>query len=85
MKFEYEYEKYYNERDNGMETAFHEFDIPSLDDIFLECLFEPQNENSTHLIGKCPFCEKDRHFYIHKTTNLWDCKVCGMRGNVKNL
>lgn len=30
----------------------------------------------------CPFCGKERHFYVNPVTRLWDCKVCGARGNV---
>jgi ribosomal protein L37AE/L43A len=30
----------------------------------------------------CPFCDKEQHFFINKTTGQWDCKVCGESGNV---
>lgn len=31
--------------------------------------------------GKCPFCERERRFYVNKSTGVWDCKVCGLSGN----
>lgn len=32
-------------------------------------------------IGDCPFCSKERHFYVNKVNKLWDCKRCGEKGN----
>ena len=32
-------------------------------------------------IMKCPFCEKERHFFYNRNTYLWGCKVCGKHGN----
>ncbi len=38
--------------------------------------------NSQHVMD-CPFCQKEGHFYFNPDKdNLWDCKVCGMKGNV---
>lgn len=34
-----------------------------------------------HYIAKCPFCEKDGHFYMNVKNGLWDCKKCGRAGN----
>ncbi len=31
--------------------------------------------------GTCPFCDKDK-WYINPLDGLWDCKVCGLKGNV---
>lgn len=33
-------------------------------------------------VGDCPFCGKEGHFYINPSSKLWDCKVCGARGNL---
>lgn len=33
------------------------------------------------LVGHCPFCGKEKHFYVNTKTFLWDCKVCGLAGN----
>ena len=39
-----------------------------------------QKQNETHFIGSCPFCSKNKHFYINKKTKKWDCKRCGKSG-----
>jgi predicted transcriptional regulator len=39
-------------------------------------------ENGGQLIGDCPFCGKEKHFFLSQATGLWDCKVCGLAGNV---
>ncbi len=36
-------------------------------------------------ITNCPFCGKDHHFYINRTSQLWDCKKCGEEGNIVKL
>jgi len=36
-------------------------------------------------ICDCPFCGKESHFYISKSTQLWDCKKCGETGNIFKL
>lgn len=36
-------------------------------------------------LTNCPFCNKPDHFYINKTTQLWDCKRCSEEGNVIKL
>lgn len=43
---------------------------------------------SDQLIGTCPFCHKDSHFYVYigsptpkKSPGMFDCKRCGERGN----
>lgn len=34
----------------------------------------------------CPYCGKDKwHFYIHQDKGLFDCKVCGVSGNLWEL
>lgn len=32
--------------------------------------------------GDCPFCLKEGHFFVKVDTGQWDCKVCGMHGNI---
>lgn len=36
----------------------------------------------TQALGDCPFCGKEGHFYVNIENKLWDCKVCGARGNL---
>lgn len=43
--------------------------------------FGPKN----HYISDCPFCLKEKHFYINRRTQLWDCKKCGTEGNIISL
>lgn len=38
--------------------------------------------NERQVQGDCPFCGKEGHFYINPENKLWDCKVCGARGNL---
>lgn len=38
--------------------------------------------NQKQVNGDCPLCGKTGHFYINPENKLWDCKVCGARGNV---
>jgi hypothetical protein len=38
-------------------------------------------QTGNQIIGDCPFCFKEDHFYIHYEKLLWDCKVCGEKGN----
>ena len=34
-------------------------------------------------VADCPFsdCHKEEHFFFHRATGKWDCKVCGRTGN----
>lgn len=34
-----------------------------------------------HVKADCPFCGKERHFFINIKSLCWDCKVCGIAGN----
>jgi len=36
--------------------------------------------NGTQALGECPFCGKKK-FYVGVSNGLWDCKVCGAKGN----
>lgn len=35
---------------------------------------------SNQVVGECPFCGKEK-FHVNESTGLWDCKVCGEKGN----
>lgn len=37
------------------------------------------------MIGVCPFCFKEGHFYVHRVKGLWDCKRCGKKGNLNGF
>lgn len=43
------------------------------------------DENDTQFIANCPFCGKDGKFYISKEGSVWDCKVCGMEGDLSHF
>lgn len=36
-------------------------------------------------ICDCPFCGKERHFYVSKSKQMFDCKKCGESGNIYKL
>lgn len=40
---------------------------------------------SGQYICTCPFCSKEKHFYINITTQLFDCKKCGVSGSIYKL
>ncbi len=44
-------------------------------------------ESGTQIVVEmCPLCGKDNfHFYVNALEGLWDCKVCGERGNLYQL
>lgn len=39
----------------------------------------------SHYISTCPFCGKEKHFYINRKTQLFDCKKCEEEGNIFKL
>lgn len=41
--------------------------------------------NSSQAVGDCPFCFKEKHFYVNYTKLLWDCKVCSKKGNLQTF
>lgn len=45
------------------------------------CEFNGMSGDS-HLIGGCPFCGKEEHFFVSKDTGQWKCHVCSLDGNV---
>ncbi len=41
---------------------------------------------SDQAVGTCPFCGKEKHLYVNKTTGAWDCKKgCGAGGLISFL
>jgi len=42
-------------------------------------------EVGNQIITDCVFCGKEDHFYINKDKGLWDCKSCGLKGNIPNI
>jgi len=51
----------------------------------LDVLINPKKNRTGQYICDCPFCNKERHFYISVKTQLWDCKKCGESGNIYKL
>lgn len=39
-------------------------------------------EVGDQLVGSCPFCDAEGHFYCAERTGQWDCKKCNRSGNV---
>lgn len=54
-------------------------------DLRSEVLINPKLNRTNQYICDCPFCGKESHFYIDKTSQLWDCKKCGESGNIYKL
>ena len=55
------------------------------EDLRSEVLINPKLNRTNQYICDCPFCGKESHFYIDKTTQLFDCKKCGEHGNIYKL
>jgi len=49
--------------------------------------FIPESENSSQIVGTCPFCSKVKHFYVNKKTKEWKCHSggCGLTGGYKTF
>lgn len=48
---------------------------------FLKLGVPLKDGTSNQAVGDCPFCGKEKKFYVNKASLLWDCKVCGESGN----
>lgn len=50
--------------------------------IFKQFGMKSQTPAGDHVIGRCPLCGKEEHFFVNiKSDNkTWDCKVCGRAG-----
>ena len=57
------------------------------DQVLKDLLVNPKlgGYNKSHYISDCPFCGKERHFYINRKTYLFDCKKCPVVGNIFKL
>ena len=45
----------------------------------------PYKTQGDEAILTCPFCAKPQKFYINTQSGLWQCWVCGEKGNLHNL
>ncbi len=52
---------------------------------YLEQVLGCEETSNDQLVGMCPFCEKDKHFYANKEHGAWDCKRCGETGSFWGL
>ena len=55
------------------------------EDLRNEVLINPRLNRTNQYICTCPFCGKEEHFYIDRTSQLWECKKCWERGNIYKL
>lgn len=46
---------------------------------------ETKSKQNPQYIGTCPWCGKEKHFYISKNTQMFDCKKCGVSGSIYKL
>ncbi len=44
-----------------------------------------QRDGYSQAVGNCPFCGHESKLYVNPDNGLWDCKVCGKRGNPSDL
>lgn len=59
---------------------------PVISDLDLRsCVHVQKETRSGQYICDCPFCGKESHFYINKTTQLFDCKKCFVTGSIYKL
>jgi|GEM_PF-1375273 len=42
-------------------------------------------ESGDQWTGDCPFCSKEGKFYVNVNNGLWDCKTCGLNGNISEF
>lgn len=38
-------------------------------------------KGTPEMIGDCPFCGKEKHYFVNAMTGQYDCKSCGVKGN----
>lgn len=43
--------------------------------------FDVVGRSGNQRYGDCPFCGRENKFYVNAENGLWDCKVCGLKGN----
>lgn len=55
------------------------------DEDLVSILVKPKLSARNHYVCSCPFCGKEKHFYINRGTQLFDCKKCGEEGNIIKL
>jgi len=55
-------------------------------DVIKQLLINPKDlVDKNHFVSKCPFCNKDNHFYFNYLKLKWDCKKCGEEGSIIRL
>lgn len=47
--------------------------------------FTQQGETGNQVYGICPFCNRDKHFYINLNNLNWDCKHCDREGGYQTF
>lgn len=48
--------------------------------------FLPQGfSGDNQIVGRCPFCEEDKKFYVNYENKRWDCKSCGEKGGYQKF
>lgn len=60
--------------------------FPKISDNDLRSILHIDSETrSGQYIATCPFCGKEKHFYISKSTQMFDCKKCFVSGSIYKL
>ncbi len=60
-------------------------DVKITIDEIVDLLKNPKNSGTNQILSDCPYCSKQKHFYLNKTNFFWDCKKCKESGNIRKL
>lgn len=55
------------------------------DEDLRDLLGDAKPTRSGQYVATCPFCGKEHHFYISRTTQMFDCKKCHEYGSIYKL
>jgi len=47
---------------------------------FFQSRTGPDKDGEYHRVSDCPFCGRQKKFYVNEDTLAWDCKVCQCKG-----
>lgn len=55
--------------------------------VFSELGFESDYVSGNQAVGMCPYCQKEKKFYLNLETGQWDCKsgACAKSGNLYSM
>jgi hypothetical protein len=60
-------------------------EVPKFIRPFIQHGVEVQWENVAEPVASCPFCSTESKFFISASTGMWNCKICGEKGNTRTF